>query len=108
MKHSDSIMQREKECILCRRQLEMWNMPDLPLAEEPLERHHVMHGTANRTKAEEWGLWVWLCHKHHTGSNEAVHMNREADMELIKMGQKAFESRYNHDLWMREFSKNYL
>lgn len=103
-----SILQTEKECILCRKRLELWHMPQLPLSAEGLERHHVMHGTANRAKAEEWGLWVWLCHGHHTGGKESVHMNREADLELIQTAQRAFEERYSHEKWMEEFGKNYL
>lgn len=108
MKNSESILQTTKECALCRRELVMWNMEALPLTEEPLEKHHVMHGTANRAKAEEWGLWVWLCHNHHTGGKYAVHMNREMDLELIKMAQRVFERKYDHETWMREFGKNYL
>lgn len=103
-----SILQDKKECALCRRELELWYMPHLPLPSEGLERHHVMHGTANRTKAEKWGLWVWLCHKHHTGSTEAVHLNRKMDLELIRMAQRVFERQYSHEKWMEEFGKNYL
>lgn len=103
-----SILQDKKECALCRRELELWYMPQLPLPSEGLERHHVMHGTANRAKAEEWGLWVWLCHKHHTGGTEAVHLNRKMDLELIRMAQRVFERQYSREKWMEEFGKNYL
>lgn len=105
---TNSILQNRKECALCRRELELWYMPWLPLPSEGLERHHVMHGTANRSKAEKWGMWVWLCHKHHTEGKDAVHQNREMDLALIRMGQRVFEGKYDHATWMREFGKNYL
>ena len=103
-----SILQDEKECALCRRETELWHTPWLQLPSERLERHHVMHGTANRAKAEEWGLWVWLCHEHHTGGKDAVHRNRKMDLELIMMAQRVFERKYSHEKWMEEFGKNYL
>lgn len=108
MSHSKSILQDKKECALCRREATPFYTPWDQLPYNGLERHHVMHGTANRAKAEKWGLWVWLCHNHHTGSKVAVHMNREMDLELIKMAQGVFERKYDHETWMREFGKNYL
>ena len=44
-----------------------------------LEEHHVMEGTANRRKSEQWGLKVYLCHEHHKDSPAAVHGNQEAE-----------------------------
>ena len=31
-----------------------------------LEKHHCIHGTANRRLADEDGLTVWLCHSCHS------------------------------------------
>lgn len=103
-----SILQDKKECALCRREATLFYAPWAQLPSDGLERHHVMHGTANRAKAEKWGLWVWLCHAHHTGGKESVHRNREMDLELIKMSQRVFERKYSHEKWMEEFGKNYL
>ena len=72
-----------------------------------LERHHVMSGTANRKLSETYGLWVWLCRDHHTGSI-GVHNDFIMKERLEKAAQKAFEERYGHTAWMAIFRKNYL
>lgn len=89
-----SIIQREKECLFCG-------------AVRDLEKHHCMHGTANRKKAEKYGLTVYLCRRHHTGP-EGVHMNPETDRELKKLAQHVFEERYDHAKWMEVFGRDYL
>ena len=45
-------MQGDKVCFLCG-------------SVRNLERHHCIHGTANRKLAEKDGLIVWLCHDCH-------------------------------------------
>lgn len=69
-----------------------------------LQRHHMMHGTANRAKAEEWGLTVYLCSRCH----RLLHDKGERDLELECVAQRVFEERYGHELWMKEFGKDYL
>ena len=71
-----------------------------------LERHHVMTGP-NRKLAEKYGLWVWVCHDHHTGK-DGVQYNRQKADALKRLGQIAFEARHSHDEWMEIFGKNYL
>jgi len=73
-----------------------------------LERHHIFFGSANRKKSEQWGCWVWLVPELHNASSEAVHFNRELDLRLKRECQEAFEKKYGHKLFMREFGKNYL
>lgn len=73
-----------------------------------LEEHHVFEGTANRKKSEHWGLKVYLCHVHHTGSPAAVHRNKENDRTLKALAQMKFEQTYSHQLFMQEFGKSYL
>ena len=70
-----------------------------------LHRHHAMPGTANRKKSEKYGLWVWL-----EASVHARLHDKDKRLEIaIKMdAQRAFEERYGHDLWMKEFGRNYL
>ena len=75
---------------------------------EGLHLHECIHGTANRKKAIKWGLQVYLCGPHHNLSSEGVHMNADRDLILKKYAQKVFEEKYNHELWMKEFHKNYL
>ena len=91
---SKSIMQKgDQRCFLCGRVI-------------GLERHHVMTGP-NRVWAERYGLWLWLCHEHHTGKDGAQY-NRELADSLKRMAQIAFEARHSHDEWMEVFRKNYL
>ena len=62
-----------------------------PLTSYGLEKHHVMHGVANRKIAEKYGLTVYLCEKDHRTGAEAVHKSRETDLKLIRAGQRRFE-----------------
>lgn len=81
------------------------------------ERHHCLHGTANRRMAEREGLWVWLCDRCH----RAIHDYGEFCHELEMTAQASWENAYmksypyeNHaDLAAREafrkiFGKSYL
>lgn len=61
----------EQKCYLCGRQSQ-------------LERHHTLHGGANRRLADEDGLWVWLCHRCHMD----LHDRGEGDKELQALGEK--------------------
>jgi hypothetical protein len=72
-----------------------------------LERHHVLGGVANRPLSEKYGLWVWLCHEHHTGKNGAQYVRGKGD-ELKRAAQIHFEAKYGHEAWMQTFRKNYL
>lgn len=90
----ESIIQQGKYCLLC------GTTRDLNL-------HHCLHGTANRKKADKYGLTVYLCVPHHTGKN-GVHFNKEFDLYLKQRAQKAFEKAHSRQEWMREFGKNYL
>lgn len=72
-----------------------------------LERHHVLGGVANRPLSEKFGLWVWLCHEHHTG-NAGAQYDREKGDALKQLAQIAFEGKHSHDEWMQVFRKNYL
>lgn len=71
-----------------------------------IEVHHVFGG-ATRSKSTMYGLVVPLCRNCHTGM-DGVHYNRKRMDALRKDGQRAFEERYGHDLFMKEFHRNYL
>ena len=88
-----SILQSEKHCYLCGRKT-------------CLERHHIMAGP-NRRWSEAFGVWVWLCHDCHTGTNGAQY-DKELNVSLKRDAQGAFEEIYSHDEWMEVFGKNYL
>ena len=91
---SESIMQTQKECYLCGRKT-------------CLERHHILSGVANRKLSEKYGLWVYLCHDCHTGTDGAQY-NPEKNRELRKQAQIAFEELYGHQKWLSVFMKNYI
>lgn len=71
------------------------------------EVHHVM-SNIYRKKSTKYGLVVGLCPFHHRTSKYAVHNDREFSDMLRKEAQIRFEEKYGHDLWIREFHKNYL
>lgn len=71
-----------------------------------LEVHHVMSGS-NRKWSTVYGLIVWLCKDHHTGSI-GVHTDYILKERLEKDAQRAFERIYGHTAWMALFRKNYL
>ena len=68
-----SIIQTDKECLLCKN--------------VNVECHHVFGGTANRELSDKYGLTVWLCPEHHRG-NSGVHNYREVDLAVKRFAQK--------------------
>ena len=71
------------------------------------QEHHVIFGTANRKLSERYGLKVYLCIQHHTGSQKAVHQNAEMALLLKIRAQRAFRERFPELNWMEIFKKNY-
>lgn len=71
-----------------------------------MDRHHMMHGTANRRMAEKYGLVVHLCHTCHMN----VHDNpdRFYDEALMIEAQRIFEETHSRDEWRRAFGKSRL
>ena len=93
---SKSIMVDDKEhCVFC--------------FSSNIEEHHVFFGTANRDKAEKYGLTIPLCTKHHTGSGDSPHKNRIIDLALKCWGQTVYENKIGtREDFRREFGKSYL
>lgn len=100
----------DRECLLCREEAEKRGYyGELP--HTGLHKHHFVYGRfgAFRKAAEHYGLWAYVCEtRHHEHGPEAPHVNKEVDMHLKRIAQRAFEERYDHELWMKEFGKNYL
>ena len=46
--------------------------------------------------------------RHHEYGPEAPHVNKEVDLYLQQVAQRAFEAKYSHEEWMQQFGKNYL
>lgn len=84
----ESIMQTAECCCLCGRTV-------------GLERHHCLHGTANRRLADEDGLTVLLCHSCHRNLHDRgigdVYLQQEAEKrwcEYYQKGKVDFIKRY--------------
>ena len=89
-----SIMQTEKECFICGTTYD-------------LHEHHCIYGSANRKQSERFGLKIWLCRMHHTGSS-GIHFNKELDTKVKKLAQEKFEEVYGANTSFIEiFGKNY-
>ena len=93
---SKSIISEKKRCFVCGRC-------------SGIERHHIMHG-ANRSNAEEDGLWVYLCADCHRGT-EGVHGRdgHELDMELKTMAQERWEQKYgSREDFVHRYGKSFI
>lgn len=93
---AESILSKEKCCYICG-------------TTQNLHLHHVFRGPF-RKKSEQYGLTCFLCFDHHVG-NHGVHTTPEGQARWKKLkaiGQKRFEELYSHDLFMKEFKRNYL
>ena len=91
-----SIIQSKKECFFCGNTLD-------------LEKHHCIHGWANHKIADKDGLWVYLCPRHHTMSNEAVHENEEQNKILKRLAQEKWEETYGtRKQFIERYGKSWL
>lgn len=102
-----SIIQKEKECYICRleatRRGYMGNLTDRWLHE-----HHIFYGSANRPKSEQHGLKVYLCETHHEDHKEGVHHNKPLDLSLKGIAQRKFEEVHTREEFRKEFGKSWL
>jgi hypothetical protein len=90
----DSIIQHEKKCYLTG-------------ARYSLDKHHIMNGTANRKKADEDGLWIWLRHDVHMWLHQ-THNGQDKDKQLKAIAQATYEESHTHEEWMARYHKNYI
>ncbi len=97
-----SIMhQKDGTCYLC--MLLNGDYDDHKVTEE----HHAVYGTANRSRAEHWGLKVYLCVDHHRTGKEAVHRNYKIARLLQQKAQEVFERVYPELDFLAEFGRSY-
>lgn len=70
------------------------------------ERHHCLHGTANRKLADEDGLTVMLCQRCHMN----LHDKGTCDKELQKIAQRAWMKHNGAtvDDFIKRYGKSYL
>lgn len=80
------------------------------LTDRGLEKHHIMFGfsSKNRDYSEKYGLWVYLCHLHHTQDEISPHKSAITNKAMRRIAQKAYETEHSHDEWMELFGTNYL
>lgn len=93
---SKSKIDNRKYCFLCGRWYD-------------LQRHHCLSGP-DRQKAEEDGLWVWLCASCHVSGPHAVHGPYGTDNRqlLRREAQKAYERDHTRAEFMARYGRNYL
>jgi hypothetical protein len=92
----DSIIQKEKCCFVCGTTF-------------GLHSHHIFFGNPNRSLSEKYGLKCYLCVLHHTGSNDAVHKNRDLDLFLKITAQQKYEATYGtREDFIKTFGRSYL
>jgi len=89
-----SIITDEKKCFFCG-------------SYRRIEEHHIF-GAANRKNSEKYGLKVPLCHYCHNEPPNGVHHNRERNLTLKRLGQRAFNMTYPELDFMKIFGRNYL
>lgn len=89
-----SLISKEKKCYVCGTTFN-------------IHKHHIWKGY-NRKKSEDIGAWVYLCYKHHNGSNEGVHFNPKLDQELKQLAQRKYEEKHTRDEFMSIIKRNYL
>ena len=97
---SKSIMQTRRECYVCRMKENVMTVKDL-------EEHHVLNGPL-RPVAEQYGLKVYLCHRHHNEPGYSAHFDHKLRLYLKKQAQRSFEDVYGHRQWMAVVGKEYL
>lgn len=88
-----SILQRDKCCYICK-------------TEQGLNLHHCIHGTANRKLADEDGLTVWLCWRHH----QEVHANADLDNTFKYIAQMEYQHQNNKttEEWIQRYGKSWM
>ena len=70
-----------------------------------LHKHHVLHGTANRKKAEEDGLYVMLTVDEH----QRLHDQGEYDNELKQIAEREWIKHYGSvEQFIKRYGRNYL
>jgi hypothetical protein len=99
-----SIIQIKKECYINRLKYDTEVVINL-------HEHHIFFGDPWRRISEKRGLKVWLTYEYHEGTNGVHGKNGHAlDIELKKIGQKAYMDYYNRTVeeFIKEFGRNYL
>lgn len=102
MKESGGAMSNKKKSIIC-------NDPVCYECGRPqyLQLHHCLHGTANRTLADEDGLVVYLCVYCHNRLHDG---DTRLDNKLMRVAERAYLETYKKTIpdFIARYGKNYL
>lgn len=91
---SKSLISDDKQCWIC--------------GNREVEKHHI-YGGPNRNLSEKYGCFVYLCHNHHTGTNQSVHFNNGINLMLKKHTQRQWEMKYgDREEFRKVFGRSYL
>lgn len=100
-KHPDSIIQKKNgRCLLCELEGDTGT-------KRGLQKHHIFDGP-NRQVSEENGFTCYLCRRHHTDGQAAVHNNISNMRMLQRACQKIYERRHSRQEFMDLIGRNYL
>lgn len=72
-----------------------------------LQVHHCIHGTANRTLADEDGLTVYLCFRCHGRLHDG---DKRLDNKLERLAERRYLEHYGKTIpdFIARYGKNYL
>lgn len=99
---ANSIIQKHKECYICRAKYYECNVKDLEL-------HHIVYGRGRRIEvSDKNGFVVWLCSFHHKDSRYGVHHNAKYSLTLKRICQTIYEEKHSREDWIKLVGKNYL
>lgn len=74
-----------------------------------VEIHHALFGTSSRKKADEDGLLMPMCAKHHNSCADSVHMHYGMKVLSRQLAQAIWEREYAYKelgSWVREEARN--
>lgn len=80
-------------------------------ADDPLDRHHIFEGWANKANSERWDVTVCLCHNRcHIFGRDAAHNSKATADRLHRYGQRQIMLRegWTVEDFRRVFGRNYL
>lgn len=94
-KHHKSIIDNTPQCYHCG-------------SEVNLQRHHMLKGVAYRWKAEEDGLWCYLCNDCHTFLHGKD--GHQLDQQYKEIAERAWLNHYGKTIadFRSRYGKNYL
>ena len=93
-----SLINNNKICYVCGKQIS-------------LHKHHIFKGIRNRKKADEDGLWIYLCYEHHEGTYGVHGKNgKDLDNRLKKLAEEKWIIYFNKTKndFIKRYGKNYL